>query len=633
MGRIQVLDEQTANLIAAGEVVERPASVVKELVENALDAGATRITVEAEEGGLRLIRVIDDGSGMDRADAGLCLERHATSKIRAGRDLFSIHTLGFRGEALPSIASVGKLEILTRPATEVAGTRVSVEGGKDLQVEDAGCPVGTRVSVRDLFFNTPARLKYLKAPSSEFGQISDVFTRLALSRPDVAFQLVSGGTTVASTPGTGQLLDAIGSLYGSKLARSLVAVRGESGPFTVTGYTAKPEAARANRSHQHFFVNGRYIKGSSLRFPVEEAYRNLLMTGRFPAFFLAVGVDAGEVDVNVHPTKAEVRFSQDREVKAALYRAVQDALALADLVPKVAEQGWESSQPAAGQLAAPPSAAGQSDSNWSMLGGLGEAAAAYLGVQPEAVTPRGAYEGGYGGIGAGSFGAGGFGAGGFSPGTGAILPRASQPDEGVPIAHPELLSLRPLGQVLRLYIVADGPDGLYLIDQHAAHERVYFERFSRELNPTTRGASQSLLIPLELDLAPAERALFTDAQGLLTDAGFEFTELSGGTLMVTAVPGLISESAAPGFFHDFLDRLAEGSQAGQALDKGLEMKRAMAACKAAIKAHDALTLPEMQALIYQLALAEQPYTCPHGRPTIISMTEAELERRFKRTGA
>ena len=606
MGRIRVLDEQTANLIAAGEVVERPASVVKELAENALDAGATRVTVEVEDGGLRLIRVIDDGSGMDRQDAGLCLERHATSKIRDGHDLAAIHTLGFRGEALPSIASVARLEILTRPGSEVAGTRVSVEGGRDVQVEDAGCPAGTRITVRDLFFNTPARLKYLKAPGSEFGQVSDVFTRLALSRPDVAFQLVNGGATVASTPGTGALLDAIGSLYGSKLARSLVAVRGEFGPFTVAGYTAKPEGARANRSHQHFFVNGRYIKGSSLRFPVEEAYRNLLMTGRFPAFFLALDVAAGELDVNVHPSKAEVRFSQEREAKAALYRAVQDALAMADLVPKVTEQ---------------------SDSTWSLLGGLGEAAAAYLGVQPAAaypgVQPAAAYPGTQW---AGAY------AGAQPP---AVYPGGSRvaADEGVPMPHPELLSLRPLGQVLRLYIVADGPDGLYLIDQHAAHERVYFERFSRELELTAHGASQSLLIPLELDLAPAERPLFEGCEGLLTGTGFEFTQLSGGTLMVTAVPALIGETAAPGFLRDFLDRLGEGAQAGKALDMGLEMKRAMAACKAAIKAHDVLTLPEMQALIYQLALAEQPYTCPHGRPTIISMTEAELERRFKRTGA
>jgi len=636
MGRIQVLDEQTANLIAAGEVVERPASVVKELVENALDAGASRVDIEMEEGGLRLVRVVDDGAGMDRDDARLCLERHATSKIRRGTDLFAIHTLGFRGEALPSIASVSRLEILTRPASEVAGTRVATEGGRDLRLEDAGCPVGTRITVEDLFFNTPARLKYLKSPGSETGQVSDVFTRLALSRPDVAFQLMSGGSVLSSTPGNGSLLDAVGSLYGTKLARGLTAVSWENGPTRVTGYIAKPEFARANRTHQHLFVNGRYIKGSSLRFPVEEAYRNLLMTGRFPVFFLSVEVDPEQVDVNVHPTKLDVRFSQEREVKAALYRAVQEALALTELVPSVT---WGEGAPASGFAPAtaspgrPPDDGGAGGapqdpgSPWSLLA-MGEAAATYLTGGGMAGLTEGE-------AGVGTAGAAGVGAPGAAPTVGEAVekgavfaPGARQ--GGATVHHPELLALRPLGQVLRSYIVADGPDGLYLIDQHAAHERVYFERFARERESRV---TQPLLIPLELELAPQERALFEASREVLTGAGFEFADLSGGTLLVTGVPAVVGESAAPGFFRDFLDRLAGGSSDGHALDKGLEVKRAMAACKAAIKAHDPLTLAELQGLIYQLACAEHPYSCPHGRPTMISLSEGELERRFKRTGA
>ncbi|MGE5588999.1 MAG: DNA mismatch repair endonuclease MutL, partial [Bacillota bacterium] len=498
MGHIQVLDEQTANLIAAGEVVERPASVVKELVENALDAGATRVDIEVEEGGLRLVRVVDDGSGMDREDARLCLERHATSKIRRGGDLFAIHTLGFRGEALPSIASVSRLEILTRPASQVAGTRVTAEGGRDPVLEDAGCPAGTRVTVQDLFFNTPARLKYLKSPSSETGQVSDVFTRLALSRPDVAFQLMSGGSVLSSTPGNGSMLDAVGSLYGTKLAKGLAAVRWEDGPTRVTGYIAKPEFARANRTHQHLFVNGRYIKGSSLRFPVEEAYRNLLMTGRFPVFFLSLEVDPEQVDVNVHPTKLDVRFSQEREVKAALYRAVQEALSLAALVPAVT---WEEgAQDAGAAPAAGPGGGGGaaygggggapqgSDSPWSLLG-MGEAAATYL---------AGGALAGPGQLGVLATDAAGAPGSAVAPPTvgeaveqGAVFAPGAR-EGGATVHHPELLALRPLGQVLRSYIVADGPDGLYLIDQHAAHERVYFERFARERE--SRTVTQPLLL-------------------------------------------------------------------------------------------------------------------------------------------
>lgn len=636
MGRILVLDEQTANLIAAGEVVERPASVVKELVENALDAGATRVDIEIEEGGLRLVRVVDDGAGMDREDARLCLERHATSKIRRGGDLFAIHTLGFRGEALPSIASVSRLEILTRPASEVAGTRVTAEGGRDPVLEDAGCPAGTRVTVQDLFFNTPARLKYLKSPSSETGQVSDVFTRLALSRPDVAFQLMSGGSVLSSTPGNGSLLDAVGSLYGTKLARGLLAVRWEDGPTRITGYIAKPEFARANRTHQHLFVNGRYIKGSSLRFPVEEAYRNLLMTGRFPVFFLSVEVDPEQVDVNVHPTKLDVRFSQEREVKAALYRAVQEALALTELVPAVtweegAQQGIGSGAMGGGTgLAAAGGSGGGgvpqgSDSPWSLLG-MGEAAATYLagsGLASLDLPDTGATDAGTGQAPTAAPTV------GEAVEQGAVFAPGAR-EGGVTVHHPELLALRPLGQVLRSYIVADGPDGLYLIDQHAAHERVYFERFARERE--SRTVTQPLLLPLELELAPQERALFESSREVLTGAGFEFADLSGGTLLVTGVPAVVGESAAPGFFRDFLDRLAGGSSDGHALDKGLEVKRAMAACKAAIKAHDPLSLAELQGLIYQLACAEHPYSCPHGRPTMISLSEGELERRFKRTG-
>ncbi|MDF2629482.1 MAG: mutL, partial [Symbiobacteriaceae bacterium] len=321
MARIQLLDERTANQIAAGEVVERPASVVKELVENSLDAGATRIVVEVEGGGRDLIRISDDGCGMSPEDARLSLMRHATSKIRSAEDLLEIATMGFRGEAMPSIASVSRFELVTREHDQLAGYRIFVDGGKTVEEGEFGCPPGTRISVRDLFFNVPARLKYLKTNATELGQIGDMLTRLAMANPGVAMRFHSGQMQVFATPGTGELVDVIAALLGRDAVKELLPVRYEDGHARVWGFVGRPGAARAGRNHQYFFVNKRAIRTIQVRYAMEEAYAHLLPNGRYPVCVLFIEVEPKEVDVNVHPAKAEVRFEREREVRGAVYKA------------------------------------------------------------------------------------------------------------------------------------------------------------------------------------------------------------------------------------------------------------------------------------------------------------------------
>lgn len=618
-GKIVVLDEVTANQIAAGEVVERPASVVKELAENSIDAGATRITVELEDGGKKLIRVTDNGCGMEAEDARLCLERHATSKIRNAEDLFRISTLGFRGEALPSIASVSRFELVTRPHEGLVGYRVAVEGGEARSFEEVGCPPGTRVTVRDLFFNIPARAKYLKTTATEFGQACDALFRLALARPNVAFRLVNGGNEVAATPGSGQVLDALVALYGQELARELVALEYQDGAVRIRGYAGGPAISRAARTHQHFIVNGRFVRSQILRYPLEEAYRNLLTSGRHPVAVIYVDLDSSEVDVNVHPTKLEVRFSHEREVRAAVYRAVSQALKGARYIPGV-ESGGSVSREGPQQY---QTQQGWSQQGWSLLGAE-EAAAAYF-TGAVTASPRPA-------------------------GSGIGVQEAAQPDEAKPVGatkertegggtedrsesesggsrclYPELAALRPLGQLRQSYIVAEGPEGLYLIDQHAAHERIFYEQFSRTLGGTR---FQSLILPIDLELTPRELAAWEEAKEVLAGEGFDCRPFGGGTLLVHAVPGALAGAQVGKFLKDFLDRAVSSDPEPGARRE--ELRRAMAACKAAVKASDRLMPEEMRSLLDQLSRCRAPYTCPHGRPTVISLGIPEIEKRFKR---
>lgn len=661
MQRIHLLDERTANQIAAGEVVERPSSVVKELVENSLDAGAGRIVVEVDGGGRDLIRVTDDGAGMSPEDAHLALQRHATSKIRSAEDLLAIATMGFRGEALPSIASVSRFELVTREADQVAGYRIYIEGGKIVEEGEFGCPVGTRITVRDLFFNVPARLKYLKTNATEMGQIGDMLTRLALANPHVAMRFHSGPVQVFATPGTGDLLDAAMGLLGREVVKELIPVDLADDAATVTGYIGRPSAARAGRNHQYFFVNHRAIKQTDVRYALEEAYAHLLPKGRYPICVLFMEVPPQEVDVNVHPAKAEVRFERDRAVKGAVYKATRQSLGAHLLIP--------------GTTVSP-------DGEVAVPNRADEKAAAQEGILPPALQPGGSFTPpavpGWVPPGARRPGEGGGRAtpppwqqsgprqvsfrmdaaqttpqAEEAPGTYALPPggiqaaleRRNQTGGSEQEAPPELWTatpanltgaaliraLRPLGQVHRSYIICDGPEGLYVVDQHAAHERIFFERLFAAAQESAAPV-QPLLFPIALDLTPAQMAIWQEDQAIFAESGYEAEPFGGNTLLIKGVPSGLGEAHTPRLVTDFLDRLQEERvPTGVGVtERRQRVLAAMAACKAAIKAHDALQPEDIQALLNDLALCESPTNCPHGRPTVICVGISELEKRFNR---
>lgn len=613
MARIRVLDERTANQIAAGEVVERPASVVKELVENSLDAGAGRITIEVQDGGKQAVIVTDNGAGMDADDARLSLQRHATSKIENAHDLSRVLTMGFRGEALPAIASVTRFELTTRSAKAAVATLLVVAGGRLESATEVAAPVGTRVAARDLFYNVPARLKFLKKTATELARISETVGGLALAHPEVAFRLLSGGRLLFSTPGSGQVLDAAVAVLGPQTARALLAVDRADATGRVWGFVGRPEAARAGRGQQYFFVNRRPVRAVALRYPLEEAYANLLPQGRYPVAILFIEVQPEGVDVNVHPAKQEVRFDREREVRSLVYRAVREALAAALLIPGAPPAvGRETPAPYAASprtgFAGSPAAAPPAQ----------QAAAAEPGAWQQALAARAADR--WGDLAAAATAETDLGsAASAAPATGAA-PGAL------------LAELRPLGQIQASYIVADGPGGLYVIDQHAAHERVFFERFLQAA-ATAAPVSQPLLFATPLDVTPGQMATWEEHRDRLVEAGFQIEPFGRGTLLLQAVPAELADMGAAGLVSDFLDRLQaeETDPAADPLQRRRRLAAAMAACKAAVKARDALTVADMTALLQDLAACAAPATCPHGRPTVIVIGSGELARRFGRT--
>lgn len=646
--KILVLDERTANQIAAGEVVERPASVVKELVENSLDAGAQRIVVEVEGGGRELIRITDDGSGMSPEDAHLALLRHATSKIRTAADLLAVGTLGFRGEAIPSIASISRFELVTREPSELGGYRIAVEGGHVRDEGEFGCPSGTRITVQDLFFNVPARLKYLKTNATELGQVSDALTRLALANPHVAFRFHSGQAQVFATPGTGKVTDAAVSLLGRELVKELMPVEYQDDSARVWGFVGRPGAARAGRTHQYFFVNHRAVRTLQVRYALEEAFTHLLPNGRYPVCIIFIDVPQAEVDVNVHPAKAEVKFERERAVRGAVYKAVRQTLGAHLLIPgtsvtpdgelrvpdraeeKAAAAGWlppGATRPGEGGGRAPdPPWAGSGAQ--AAPGASRQVAFRFDGAQggQQAAETGGAYQLPEGGL-------------------QAILEQRGAAPPGPEVTAPELWtadltvrtdadlvrSLRPLGQVHRSYIACDGPEGLYLIDQHAAHERIFFERLFHAAQKRS-GAVQRLLFPISLDLTPTQMGLWRENTAIFHESGFEAEPFGGSTLLIQGVPTGLGDAHTARLVSDFLDRLQEERvpAASPVAERRQRVLAAMAACKAAIKARDALQPEDILALLADLAACQSPTTCPHGRPTVICVGTAELEKRFKR---
>jgi DNA mismatch repair protein MutL len=576
---IRVLAPEIASRIAAGEVVERPASIVKELVENSLDAGASRIAVEVGEGGVALIRVVDNGSGIDPEDLALAFARHATSKLRADADLEAITTLGFRGEALPSIAAVAEVDAVSRPAPAPQGARVRLRFGEFVEQTAAGAPAGTSITVRGLFREQPARLKFLRAPGAEAGQIAQVVSHYALSYPEVAFSLQVDGRESLATVGSGNRREAAAGVYGAAVAAALIEVRDAAEDFALDALIAPPALSRASRSYITVFINRRWVRSRSLSFAIEEAYRGLLQTGRFPLAIINLRLPPEQVDVNVHPAKAEVRLRDERQVFGVVQRPVRGVLA--GLAPAGAEPaaGWPrafAAAPLTSAFSAGPLVL-RTEPTLSRLALAIDSARA-------GATPL--------------------------PPPQPVLPAR------VPI-------LRPLGQAGTTYIIAEGPAGLYLIDQHAAHERVLYERYI--VGETARDV-QPLLAPAVLELTPLQQSLAVLHAAALRERGFEVEPFGpGGYLLRTAPSGLRRDDPARAFM-ELLDLLARDDAPADPRGR----VAASLACHAAVRAGQTLAVEEMRDLIHQLEHCETPQTCPHGRPTMVHLSADELARRFSR---
>jgi DNA mismatch repair protein MutL len=562
-GRIRILEPSVADKIAAGEVVERPASVIKELVENSLDAGGTQIVIEVNGAGVDLIRISDNGTGIHPEDLPLALQRFATSKVTSADDLVAIRTFGFRGEALPSIAAVSLMEIASAVAGETVGRRLRLEGGAVRADEPAGVAVGTVVTVRQLFFNTPARRKFLKSASREFALIVDTVNRLAVAHPSVAFRLVHEGAEVARYP-AGTQEDRVASVWGETAFARALPFSVATGGIQIRGWLGRPEAVRANRRQQYLYVNRRPISSRVLTGAVEQAYHQLVPGGKYPSFIVFLDVSPQGVDVNVHPRKLEVRFDDEHHVFGIVERTIRSVLRGAELVRPVE---------------AP--------------------------LLTSATT--------------------------ITTGTLAIEGTAGLLDAVAPVTLPaagRLPAMRLMGQLQGTYLLAEGADGLIVIDQHAAHERVLYERF---LQSRTRGAppTQLQVTPIPVSLPAESFALLTAHQDALAQLGFDLEPFGDRTVLIRSVPHGVSQGSPQRLLTDLLAELAEGDRVStpQAM---LERLTITTACHSAIKAGDPLTREEMAALVHDLAQTEDPFTCFHGRPTLVTVPAAQVERWFLR---
>jgi DNA mismatch repair protein MutL len=575
---IRVLPPEVARRIAAGEVVERPASVVKELVENSLDAGASRISVEVGEGGLKLLRVSDNGCGIEAEELELAFRRHATSKLPSDNDINAVSTLGFRGEALPSIAAVSELEAISRPAGSAAASMIRLEGGAVADLGAAPGAVGTAITVRNLFRRQPARLKFLRTPSAEASQVATVVSHYALAYPEVAFSLVVDGRETFATPGSGSRREAVAGVYGTGTAEAMIEVAESSEGHQMEALIGPPSISRANRSYITVFINRRWVRSRPLTFAVEEAYRNLLLSGRFPIAVVDLRLPPEEVDVNVHPAKVEVRLRDERRVFAMVQRPIRAALAGLSAQGYAGGPAWPRAAPGAFVAVGPDLSMDEPR----------------LRAEPTA-TPR-------------------------------PLPAMQ---EALPARIPVL---RALGQAGTTYIIAEGPAGLYLIDQHAAHERVLFESIRTSM-AALPAATQGLLTPVALELTPQQEALVLSLREALKEHGFEIEAFgprgrSAGAsgYLLRAAPAVMRIDDPARRFVEVLDLLTR--EDGPVDPR--ERIAASLACHSAARAGQTLSMEEMRDLLRQLEDCEMPQTCPHGRPTMLHLSAEELARRFSR---
>ena len=659
MANIQVLDQNTINQIAAGEVIERPASVVKELLENAVDAKSTAVTVEIRDGGLSMIRVTDNGCGIPKEEIPLAFLRHATSKIRTVEDLFTVASLGFRGEALSSIASVAQVELITKTTGSMSGSRYQIEGGEEIALEEVGAPEGTTFIARNLFYNTPARRKFLKTPMTEGAQVADLVEKIALSHPEISIRLIQNGQSKLHTSGNHNLKDIIYTIFGREIAANLIAVQSGAEPVKVEGFIGKPLIARGNRNYENYFINGRYIKSSLINKAIEDAYKPFMMQHKYPFTMLQFTIEPEFLDVNVHPAKMELRFRDGEMVYRMVYHTISMALSQKELIPQV-------ELPGGGQESANAQARGlkpvvikenrpepfekrrlQTESliksaATSELSGEPETSAytervsktafpaiadmpAVYGRQPASAGMADAAE---------------------QPETLRMPETPKAPEASGPLELPEqeppkqldlfeekLLTKQArnehvlIGQLFDTYWLVQFHDNLYIIDQHAAHEKVLYEKTMASLKKREY-TSQMINPPIILTLSGNEELMLKKYMEHFTAVGFEIEHFGGKEYAVRAVPANLFSIAKKELLMEMIDGLTDG------VDQGtpdiINEKIASMSCKAAVKGNHAMSAAEADSLIDELLELENPYACPHGRPTIITMSKYELEKKFKR---
>lgn len=662
MPQIQVLDQITIDKIAAGEVIERPASIVKELVENSIDAKAASVTVEIQDGGISLIRVTDNGSGIEREDIRNAFLRHSTSKIRKVEDLAHIASLGFRGEALSSISAVTRTELITKTKEDTFGTRYVIEGGVEQSLEDAGAPDGTTFLVRQLFYNVPARRKFLKTPMTEAGHVQDLLMRLALSHPEVAFTFINNGQIKMRTSGNGKLKDVIYSIYGREAAANLIELDYSMDGLVMKGYLGKPVITRGNRNFENYFVNGRYVKNAMLSKAIEDAYKDFLMQHKFPFVVIHFQVDGEKIDVNVHPTKMEMRFQRQQDVYNIVYEGVHRTLLEPELIPQVeAPAPKVISQPksespfllkpktAPQPMEKKPEEKEEPHDEAYFMKKMKERVLSYhqrnssaevakkeqifrpqaqaerikdalarakevekqpqkqAEEQPELIRETPVYE---------------------------TKPVTEEKAEQLNLFEEHLLKrekkaeYKLIGQVFETYWLVEFENSLYIIDQHAAHERVLYERTLKEMK-NREFTAQYLSPPIILSLSMQEAQVLNENMDRFTRIGFEIEPFGGEEYAVRAIPDNLFGIAKKELLLEMLDDLADGISTSMTPEL-IDEKVASMSCKAAVKGNNRLSAQEADALIGELLLLENPYHCPHGRPTIIAMTQRELEKKFKR---
>ena len=625
---IKLLGKTVSDKIAAGEVVERPFSVVKELIENSIDAGATQLVCEISKGGSEYIRITDNGSGIPADEAEMAFLRHATSKIEKAEDLDALETLGFRGEALASIAAVSRTELISKTADSKAGIKIALEGGTVVSKEAAGCPDGTTIVVRDLFYNTPARRKFLKSQASETAAVTDLVTKIALAYPEIKVRMISNGNVLFATRGTGDRLDAIITVSGRSLVGKLLPVSAQNDQFSLQGYVSGPDGSRANRKNQVFFVNGRVINSKVLQKGLDAAYKERLFEGRYPVAYLFLQVRPDTVDVNIHPTKQEIRFDDNDAVSDFICQAVKSSLMSRESVPEIMPAKAERTQiPTSENNVTVENTEGKTDKTLP-----GSSAS----VIPNAFPKKDNKSEGVGS--------------GFEKEPKTLEQvdiknilseiRSEQKmikedlssyktetiSAGERMTAEKLLDFNDLeicGVLFGTYILAQLDDTFYMIDQHAAHERIFYEQLKERLAGEQK-ISQQIMVPITFDCKRDDEEWIKP----LDDFGFEIEEFGPGVYIARAIPEFFDLSQAESFIYDYIDTLDDIKDF-----EGYELKDrlAMRACKSAVKAHDMLKESEISRLLADLTQCDNPYSCPHGRPTFIKMTQYELERRFKRS--